>query len=141
MGIRIYNTLTRRKEEFKPLVEGEVRMYVCGLTVYAKAHIGHAMSAVIFDVIRRYFLYRGYKVNFVMNYTDVDDKIIERANKLGIDPMELANQHIKEYQDHLSELNILPASVYPRASQEMGKIIATISDMRTRWMAMFIIAY
>ncbi len=101
MGIRIYNTLTRRKEEFKPLVEGEVRMYVCGLTVYAKAHIGHAMSAIIFDMIRRYLIYRGYKVNFVMNYTDVDDKIIARANKLGTDPMELANLHIEEYQHHL----------------------------------------
>lgn len=129
MGIRIYNTLSRRKEEFKPLVKGEVRMYVCGLTVYGKAHIGHAMSAVIFDVIRRYLLYRGYKVNFVMNYTDVDDNIIARANKLGVDPMELANLHIEEYQHHLSDLNVLPATVYPRASQEMEKIISMIGRL------------
>ncbi|MGB8253129.1 MAG: cysteine--tRNA ligase, partial [Anaerolineaceae bacterium] len=126
MGIRIYNTLSRRKEEFKTLVKGEVRMYVCGLTVYGKAHIGHAMSAVIFDVIRRYLLYRGYKVNFVMNYTDVDDNIIARANKLSVDPTELANLHIEEHQHHLSDLNVLPATVYPRASQEMDNIIAMI---------------
>jgi cysteinyl-tRNA synthetase len=83
MGIRIYNTLSRRKEDFKPLVDDEVRMYVCGPTVYSKAHIGHAMSSIIFDVIKRYLLYRGYKVNVVMNYTDVDDKIIARANEHG----------------------------------------------------------
>lgn len=129
MGIRLYNTLSRRKEEFKPLVKDEVRMYVCGLTVYDKAHIGHAMSAIIFDVIRRYLIYRGYKVNFVMNYTDVDDKIIARANKLGVDPMELANLHIREYQNHLSDLNVLPATANPRASHEMEKIIEMIAGL------------
>jgi cysteinyl-tRNA synthetase len=126
VGIRIYNTLSRSKEDFKPLVDGEISVYVCGPTVYNKAHIGHAMSAIIFDMIRRYLLYRGYKVNFVMNYTDVDDKIIARANQLGADPMHLANQHIEEYQHHLADLNILPATAYPRASQEMEKIIEMI---------------
>ena len=129
MGIRIYNTLSRHKEDFKSLVEGEIRMYVCGPTVYAKAHIGHAMSVVIFDMIRRYFLYRGYKVNFVMNYTDVDDRIIERANKLGVDPMDIANQHIEEYQHHLTDLNILPPTQTPRASQEMKRIIEMIDAL------------
>jgi len=126
MSIQIYNTLTRRKELFEPLVPGEVRMYVCGPTVYAKAHIGHAMSSIIFDVIRRYFLHRGYQVKFVMNYTDVDDKIINRANQLGIDPFSIANQHIKEYQQHLADLNVLPATAYPQASKEMDKIIDMI---------------
>jgi cysteinyl-tRNA synthetase len=129
MSIQIYNTLSRRKEEFDPLVPGEVRMYVCGPTVYAKAHIGHAMSSIIFDVIRRYFLYRGYQVNFVMNYTDVDDKIIARANQEGVDPFTIANQHIEEYQQHLVDLNILPATAYPQASLEMDKIIDMISRL------------
>jgi cysteinyl-tRNA synthetase len=129
MGIRIYNTLSRRKEEFKPLVDGEVRMYVCGPTVYSKAHIGHAMSSIIFDVIKRYLLFRGYKVNVVMNYTDVDDKIIARANQLGADPIDIANQHIKEYQQHLVDLNVLPATSYPKASQEMDKIIEMIERL------------
>ena len=129
MGIRIYNTLSRRKEDFKPLVDGEVRMYVCGPTVYSKAHIGHAMSSIIFDVIKRYLLYRGYKVNVVMNYTDVDDKIIARANALKTDPATIANQHIAEYQQHLVDLNVLPATAYPKASQEMDKIIDMIERL------------
>jgi cysteinyl-tRNA synthetase len=129
MGIRIYNTLSRRKEDFKPLVDDEVRMYVCGPTVYSKAHIGHAMSSIIFDVIKRYLLYRGYKVNVVMNYTDVDDKIIARANELKTDPSTIANQHIEEYQQHLADLNVLPATAYPKASQEMDKIIDMIEQL------------
>jgi cysteinyl-tRNA synthetase len=129
MGIRIYNTLTRSKEDFSPLVDGEVRMYVCGPTVYAKAHVGHAMSAIVFDIIRRYFIYRGYQVKFVMNYTDVDDKIIEHANRLGADPAAIANRHIEEYHQHLQDLNILPASKYPQASQEMEQIIGMIDRL------------
>jgi cysteinyl-tRNA synthetase len=84
--IRVYNTITRQKEEFQTLEPGLVKMYVCGVTVYSDAHVGHAMSALVFDVIRRYLEYRGYKVRHVMNYTDVDDKIIARAQKLGDDP-------------------------------------------------------
>ncbi len=129
MNIRIYNTLSRRKEDFEPLVAGEVRMYVCGPTVYSKAHIGHAMSSIIFDVINRYFNYRGYKVTLVMNYTDVDDKIIARANELKTDPFTIANQHIAEYQQHLVDLNVLPASTYPKASHEMDKIIDMIDRL------------
>ena len=88
--LRVYNTLTRKKEEFQTLEPGLVKMYVCGVTVYSDAHVGHAMSALVFDIIRRYLEYRGYKVKYVMNYTDVDDKIIARANKLGEDPLKLA---------------------------------------------------
>jgi len=83
MSLKIYNTLSRSKEDFKTLEPGKVRMYVCGPTVYAEAHIGHAMSALVFDVVRRYLEYSGYEVNFVMNFTDVDDKIINKANELG----------------------------------------------------------
>ncbi|HNR46107.1 MAG TPA: cysteine--tRNA ligase, partial [Anaerolineaceae bacterium] len=84
MALRIYNTLTRRKEDFETLEPGRVRMYVCGPTVYNKAHIGHAMSALVFDIIRRYLEYRGYAVTYAMNFTDVDDKIIARSNQMGV---------------------------------------------------------
>ncbi|MBP7228639.1 MAG: cysteine--tRNA ligase, partial [Longilinea sp.] len=108
---------------------GKVRMYVCGPTVYDKAHIGHAMSAVIFDIIRRYFIFRGYEVNFVMNFTDVDDKIILRASKLGMDPFELGQMYINEYQAHLRSLNVLPATFNPRATQEMSQILQMIEGL------------
>jgi cysteinyl-tRNA synthetase len=84
MALRIFNTLTRRKEDFVPLVAGEVRMYVCGVTVYDLCHIGHARSAIVFDVIRRYLRFRGYRVTFIKNYTDVDDRIIRKANEEGV---------------------------------------------------------
>ncbi|MFZ6027264.1 MAG: cysteine--tRNA ligase [Chloroflexota bacterium] len=129
MPIKLYNTLTRRKEEFVPLQAGTVTMYVCGPTVYSKAHVGHAMSALVFDIIRRYLLYRGYEVRHVMNYTDVDDKIIQRANQEGIEPVKLAERYIAEYQQHLADLNILPATLYPRATQEIGHIIQMIRDL------------
>ncbi|MDQ5852069.1 MAG: class I tRNA ligase family protein, partial [Chloroflexota bacterium] len=98
MAIEVYNTLTRRKEPFETLEPGVVKMYVCGPTVYDQAHIGHAMSAIVFDVIRRYLEYRGYHVRLVQNFTDVDDKIINRANAEGRDPMALAEQYIDEYR-------------------------------------------
>src|SRR3990172_4169405 len=119
MTLAVYKTLTDRKERFEPLESGVVRMYVCGPTVYDKAHIGHAMSSLVFDIIRRYLEYRGYQVRHVMNYTDVDDKIILRANREGVDPIELANGYILEYQKHLSDLHVLPATVTPRATREI----------------------
>ena len=135
MAIRVYSTLTRKKEEFVPLVSGKVSMYVCGPTVYSKAHIGHAMSAMVFDIIRRYLEYRGFEVKFVMNFTDVDDKIIARAEKLGVDPYELAEGYIQEYRQHLRDLNILPATVNPRATQEMDQIITMIAGLIERGFA------
>ena len=114
MTLRIYDTLTRSKSEFKTIEEGKVRMYVCGPTVYDSAHVGHAMFALVFDIIRRYLIYRGYEVNYVMNFTDVDDKIIDRANRLGVDPFELAEKYIEEFKHNLRDLNILPASENPR---------------------------
>jgi cysteinyl-tRNA synthetase len=104
-------------------------MYVCGPTVYDKAHVGHAMSAIVFDIIRRYLEYRGYEVRHAMNYTDVDDKIINRANQLGIDPIKLAEQFIDEFGKHLVDLNILPATIYPRATHEIPYIIMLITQL------------
>jgi cysteinyl-tRNA synthetase len=129
MSIKLYNTLTRQKEEFVPLQPGKVSMYVCGPTVYSKAHVGHAMSAIVFDIIRRYFEYRGFDVYHVMNYTDVDDKIIVRANQEGIEPIQLAERYIGEYQHHIADLNVLPASHYPRATQEIDQIVKMIREL------------
>ncbi len=129
MSLRIYNTLAREKEVFEPLEPGKVRMYVCGPTVYNKAHVGHAMSAMVFDIARRYLEYRSYEVRYVMNFTDVDDKIIDRANKLGCDPYELAETYINEYKQNLLDLNIKPATVNPRATQEMPFIIEMITKL------------
>ena len=104
-------------------------MYVCGVTVYSDAHVGHAMSALVFDIIRRYLEYRGYKVKHVMNYTDVDDKIIARAQKLGEEPLELAERYIKDYAQNLADLNILPATVNPRVSSTIPLIIEFVQGL------------
>ena len=127
--MKVYNTLTRTIEEFQTLQPGKVSMYVCGPTVYAKAHIGHAMSALVFDTIRRYLEFRGYEVRHVMNFTDVDDKIILRANEKGMDPFELGEMYIREFEEHLREFNILPATVNPRATREMDQIITMIAGL------------
>ncbi len=129
MMIKIYNTLTRAKEPFETIEPNRVRMYVCGPTVYDKAHVGHAMSVLVFDIIRRYLEYRGYEVQQVMNYTDVDDKIIMKANELNEDPLELAERYIQEFREHLDDLNILPATVYPRATEEINHIIQMVQKL------------
>jgi cysteinyl-tRNA synthetase len=129
MTLTIYNTMARKKEQFETLDPGKVRLYVCGPTVYDKAHVGHAMSSIVFDVIRRYLEYKGYDVQHVMNYTDVDDKVILRAQDLGVDPLDLAEQYIDEYDQHLKELNVLPAHVFPRVSTEMDTIIGVIKGL------------
>ena len=120
--IRLYNTLTHKKEEFHPLEPGIIKLYVCGPTVYSDAHVGHAMSALVFDIIRRYFEYQEFHVIHVMNFTDVDDKIILRANQMKVDPFELAEGYIHAFQEHLKDLNILPATINPRATRTMDKI-------------------
>src|SRR5512135_708900 len=129
MGIKIYSTLSRKKEDFHTLEPGKVRMYVCGPTVYSQAHVGHAMSALVFDIIRRYLEYRGYEVKHVMNYTDVDDKIILRANQEGVPPISLAERYIEEFKHHIADLHILPATVYPRATNEIPEIIHIIREL------------
>lgn len=127
--LRVYNTLTRKKEEFQTLEPGLVKMYVCGVTVYSDAHIGHAMFALVFDIVRRYLTYRGYEVRQVINYTDVDDKIINRAKTLGVDASELAEKYIKDFRRQIEALNILPATVNPRATQEIPQIIRMIEGL------------
>ena len=129
MTLRIYNTLSRGKEDFQTIEPGMVTMYVCGPTVYGQAHVGHAMSALVFDIIRRYLEYRGYQVQHAMNYTDVDDKIINKANQIGMDPIKLAEKYIDEFGKHLVDLNILPATVYPRATHEIPYIIKLITQL------------
>ena len=129
MTLKIYNTLSRSKVDFEPIEPGRVRFYVCGPTVYAEAHLGHAMSALVFDIVRRYLAYSGYDVDFVMNFTDVDDKIIAKANELGEDPYELAEHYINEYKRNLDELNILPATKNPRATEDMPQIIDMIEKL------------
>jgi cysteinyl-tRNA synthetase len=129
MSLKIYNTMSRKKEPFQTIEPGKVRMYVCGPTVYAKAHVGHAMSSLVFDVIRRYLEYRGYEVRHVMNYTDVDDKVILRANELGVDPLDLAKKFADQYDQHLKDLNVEPAQVKPKVSEEIDQIIAMVSGL------------
>ncbi len=132
MGLRIYNTLSRTEDEFTPLEDGKVKMYVCGPTVYADAHVGHAMAAIVFDMVRRYLVYRGYQVHYVTNFTDVDDKVIARANETGQDPFELANRYAADYLRHLDDLNVLPADEYPRVSSEIPEIIGFIQELGER---------
>jgi len=126
--MKVFNTLSGRKEEFHSK-DKTVNIYVCGVTVYDDCHIGHAMSYVIFDAIRRYLELRGYKVKYVQNFTDVDDKIINRANQLGISSSELAEKYIDEYFKDMDALNIQRAHVYPKATEEIPKIIEVIQGL------------
>jgi cysteinyl-tRNA synthetase len=127
--LKIYNTLSRKTEEFQTLEPNLVKMYVCGVTVYNDAHVGHAMSALVFDIIRRYLEYRGYTVKHVMNYTDVDDKIINRAKALNEDPLKLSQRYIQDYAKDLVSLNILPATSNPQVSKTMPDIIKFIKGL------------
>lgn len=126
--MKLVNTLTRQEEEFVPLGD-TVLMYVCGVTPYDENHIGHAMSYIVFDVLRRYLEYRGYRVRHVQNFTDIDDRIIARAARLGIDEAELAQRYIDRYFEDMRALNILPAHEYPRATQEIAEMIRMIEGL------------
>ena len=126
--MKLYNTLTRREEEFVPSGD-RVKLYVCGITPYAPSHLGHAMSYVVFDVLRRYLEFLGYEVDHVQNFTDVDDNIIQRAQQEGTDLEELAERHIQEFMTNMEALNVKRASVYPRATQEMPQIIEVIGSL------------
>ncbi len=129
MSITIYNTLTRTLEPFEPLEPGTMRMYVCGPTVYDFFHIGNARSFVMSDVVRRYFEYRGHAVTFVMNLTDVDDKIIRRANEQGVASSEIAETYAQAFLEDAARLGIRPATVHPRATENMDGIIAHIEGL------------
>ncbi|MBT6068302.1 cysteine--tRNA ligase [Candidatus Peregrinibacteria bacterium] len=127
--MQLHNTLTKKKEEFVPLHEGEVKMYLCGPTVYDRAHLGHGRSAVAFDLIRRYFIYKGFKVTFVSNYTDIDDKMINRAAEEGISVPELTEKIIPHYEEDYGALNILPSDISPRATEYIEEMIALVQDL------------
>ena len=126
--MRLYNTLSRSVEELV-VEDNTVNMYVCGITPYAPSHLGHAMCAIVFDVIRRYLEYKGYKVNFIQNFTDIDDKMIIAANDEGIKVSELAERNIQAYLSELGRLNVMEASEYPRATEEIDSIIQEITDL------------
>lgn len=127
--MKIYNTLTRKKEEFVPVNPGKVGMYVCGPTVYNYIHIGNARPMIIFDTVRRYFEYKGYDVNYVSNFTDVDDKIIKKANEEGVTAIEIAERYIKECKQDMEGLNIKPATHQPRATEEITGMIKMIETL------------
>lgn len=126
MPLRIYNTLSGKKEVFEPIEPGRVGMYVCGPTVYDSCHIGHARSVVTFDVIARYLKKKGYDLIYVRNFTDIDDKIINRANQLGIDSLTLAEKYISEFYDDMEALNVERATIEPKATQHIDRIIKVI---------------
>ena len=128
MTLRLYNTMSRRVEEVKQ-PDDALKIYVCGITPYDHSHIGHAMSYIIFDVLRRYLEHRGFKVKHVQNYTDIDDRIIARAAERGVPYDQLAAEFIEEYEEEMRELNITPADIYPRATQEIPQIIEMVQGL------------
>jgi cysteinyl-tRNA synthetase len=132
MALRIYNTLTGRKEDFVPLRPGKVGMYVCGVTVYDRCHIGHARAAVVFDMIYRFLRFRGYEVTYVRNFTDVDDKIINRANKEGVSCGEIAERYIREFEEDMGALGVEKPTHEPRATENIPQIIAHIEKLIDR---------
>ncbi len=121
--LKLYNTLTGKKEAFEPLVPGTVRMYVCGVTVYDYCHIGHARSALVFDVVRRHLEYSGFHVDFAKNFTDVDDKIIKRANEQGVSCDAITAKFIQAYHEDMGRLGVRPASIEPKATEHMAEIV------------------
>ena len=127
--MKIYNTLTRRKEEFVPIEPGKVKMYVCGPTVYNFFHIGNARPFVVFDTMRKYLEYRGYKVKFVQNFTDVDDKIINRAREEGCSAPEVSEKYIEEYYKDAAALNVRKATVHPQVSKTIPEIVQFVADL------------
>ena len=127
--MKIYNTMSKRKEHFVPLEEGKVKMYVCGPTVYNYIHIGNARPMIVFDTVRRYFEYKGYDVNFVSNFTDVDDKIIKKANEEGVTADEISKRYIEECKKDMEGMNIEPATKNPLATEEIGGMIEMISTL------------
>ena len=127
--MKIYNTLTKRKEEFVPITPGEVKMYVCGPTVYNLIHIGNARPMIVFDTVRRYFEHKGYKVNYVSNFTDVDDKIIKKAIEEGVDSTVISERYIAECKKDMESLNVKPATTHPQATQEICGMLDMIQEL------------
>jgi cysteinyl-tRNA synthetase len=135
MSLRVYNTLSGRKEDFQPLVPGKVGMYVCGVTVYDYCHIGHARANIVFDIIYRYLGFSGFEVNYVRNYTDVDDKIIKRANERGIDSQALAEEFIRAFDEDMAALGLDLPTCQPKATEHMAQIITIVERLIARGLA------
>ena len=133
--MKIYNTLTKRKEEFVPLEEGKVKMYVCGPTVYNFIHIGNARPMIVFDTVRRYMEYKGYEVNYVSNFTDVDDKIIAKAVEEGVSAEEISTRYIKECKKDMADMNVKEATTHPLATQEIQGMIDMIQTLMDKGFA------
>jgi cysteinyl-tRNA synthetase len=127
--VRVYNTLSRQVEDFVTLEPNRVKMYVCGVTVYGDVHLGHARCYITWDMVRRYLAYRGYDVHYVQNFTDVDDKIINKAKDEGVSPREIARRYIERYIADMQALRVQPATIYPKATEHMPEIIAFIADL------------
>ena len=127
--MKIYNTLTKRKEEFVPIEEGKVRMYVCGPTVYNLIHIGNARPMIVFDTVRRYMEYKGYEVNYVSNFTDVDDKIIKAAIAEGVDSSVISERYIEECKKDMKALNVKEATTHPKATEEIDGMLEMIGTL------------
>ena len=127
--MKIYNSMTGKKEEFKPIKDGEIKMYACGITVYDLSHIGHARQAIVYSMIKNYLEYRGYKVTYVRNYTDVDDKIINKANTLGKNAIEFSREQIEETEKDMAGLHVAPADIQTKASEYIDKIIDFVQKL------------
>ena len=135
MALRIYNTLTRKKEEFVPLAPGRVGIYVCGVTVYDYSHVGHARSALAFDMIRRYLLFRGYQVKFVRNFTDVDDKIIQRAQREGVTAQEISERYVAAEREDMAAIGVLAPDVYAKATDHIPQMVSLIERLIAKGLA------
>src|SRR5262245_2977995 len=127
--MKIYNTMTRTKEELVPLTPGEIRMYSCGVTVYDLSHLGHARMMMVFDVISRYLRFAGYRVTFVRNFTDIDDKIIRRANQEGVPAREVSERYIEAFRQDITALEAVPPEVEPKATEHVPEMIALIERL------------
>ncbi|PSB60985.1 cysteine--tRNA ligase, partial [filamentous cyanobacterium CCP1] len=135
MPLTLYNTLTRRKEAFEPIEPGKVKMYCCGVTVYDYCHLGHARSYIVWDTVRRYLQWRGYEVRYVQNFTDIDDKILNRAKQEGSTMQEVADRYTQSYFEDMARLNILEADEYPRATFTMDGIKRLIHELEQKGFA------
>ena len=127
--MKIYNTLSKKKEEFIPIEEGKVRMYVCGPTVYNLIHIGNARPMIVFDTVRRYMEHKGFEVNYVSNFTDVDDKIIKKAAEEGVDAAVISERYIEECKKDMAAMNVKPATTHPLATNEIGGMLEMIETL------------
>ena len=135
MAPRVFNTLTRGKEDLVPVHAGEIRIYVCGVTVYDLSHIGHGRSAIVFDVMRRYLKHRGHAVKFIKNFTDIDDKIIRKANQEGVSAQEISERYIEEYRTDMASLGVAPADIEPKATEHVPQMIALIERLIAKGVA------